>query len=180
MLQTVPSFSSPRFSHLQNAEQKHVALRAGFPKCPKFTEKASHNQDDLMPCDSHVGPKTVRGLHCLHSATLGKDSACSGCSSFRDSAHKALQLRGQEIRRQGNHPPYQPVSHCDVKTEKSMHWEPDTKPGSFLWRNLILWKPFSLRCRIRPRRECDGCGSHWSDSSPDGYSNFSNWFLPFL
>ena len=105
VLQKVPSFSSPRFSHLQNVEQKHVALRAGFPKCPKFTEKASHNQDDLMPCDSHVGPKTVRGLHCLHSATLGKDSACSGCSSFRDSAHKALQLRGQEIRRQGNHPP---------------------------------------------------------------------------
>ena len=65
-----------------------------------------------------MGPKTVRGLHCLHLATLGKDSACSGCCSFRDSAHKALKLWGQEIRGQSNHPPQQPVSHCDVKTEK--------------------------------------------------------------
>lgn len=76
-----------------------------FPKCPEFTEKASHNRDELTQCGSRAGPKTVRGLHCLHSATLGQDSACSGCSSSRDSAHKGLQLRGQEIRGQGNHPP---------------------------------------------------------------------------
>ena len=43
-----------------------------------------------------VGPKTICGLQLLHLAALGKDSARSVCAPFRDLAHKALQLRGQE------------------------------------------------------------------------------------
>ena len=168
----------PVFSSLACGRET-CSSQSWFPKCPEFTEKASHNRDELMQCGSRAGPKTVLGLHCLHSATLGQDSACSGCSSSRDSAHKGLQLRGQETRGQGNHPPNSRYPTVMLK-QKRVRGEPDTKPGSSLRRNRTLWKPVSPRWRIHPRRGRDGRGSHWSDPPPDGYSNCCSWFLPFL
>ncbi|CAI9153732.1 unnamed protein product [Rangifer tarandus platyrhynchus] len=79
------------------------------------------NSSQLSPAISTILTSGFPFLGALCFAITGTLSIISGKNqvSLLDSADKAVRLQGQEIRRQGNHAPQQPVSHCEVKTERS-------------------------------------------------------------
>lgn len=114
----------------------------------------------------------------LPTLRLGPRScACSGCSSLQGLSTKACS-HGTRDKGTGQPSSQQPVSHCDVKTEESVlgAWTPSL--AHLCGGNLPCGSPFPQDEYAQRGR--DGCGSHWSDPPPDGYSNFCSWFLTFL